>query len=108
MKKVEFIGGSLKALRGFPLTVKRELGHQLDRVQRGYDPIDWKAMSSIGSGVHEIRIKVGGEFRVIYIAKLKNTVYVLHAFQKKTQKTRTQHIETAMSALKKAYERNQR
>lgn len=66
----------------------REAGHQLDRVQNGLEPDDWKPMNTVGQGVKEIRIRdVAGAFRVIYIAKFAAAVYVLHCFQKKTEKT---------------------
>jgi len=102
MKDIRFCGHSLEALRGFPAVAKREAGYQLDRVQHGLEPTDWKPMPSIGPGVREIRIMHEGQFRLIYIAKLADTdtVYVLHAFQKKTQKTRKQDIDAAKQALK--------
>lgn len=105
MKDIQFIGRSLGAIREFPDAAKREAGYQLDRVQHGLDPVDWKPMSSIGSGVREIRIKHEGQYRVIYIAKFEVTIYVLHAFQKKTQKTSKQDIEAAKRALKTLTER---
>ena len=72
-------------MREFPAAVKSEAGYQLERVQHGLEPVDFKPMNSIGKGVWEIRIKdESGQFRVIYIAKLKDTVYVLHCFQKKS------------------------
>ena len=104
MKDIRFCGRSLKALRGFPADARREAGYQLDRVQHGLEPTDWKAMS-IGSGVREIRIMHEGQFRVIYIANLADAVYVLHAFQKKTQKTRKQDLDTAKQALKQLKKR---
>jgi len=100
MKDIRFCGRSLEVLRSFPAVAKREAGYQLDRVQHGLEPTDWKPMPSIGSGVREIRIMHEGQFRVIYIAKLAGAVYVLHAFQKKTQKTRKQDIDAAKQALK--------
>lgn len=100
MKDIRFFGRSLDALRGFPSDAKREAGYQLDRVQRGLDPTDWKSMPSIGSGVREIRIMHEGQFRVIYVARSADAIHVLHAFQKKTQKTRKQDIDTAKQALK--------
>ena len=88
MKPVEFLGDSLDRLRAFPESARRDAGFQLERVQRGLDPDDWKPMKSIGPGVKEIRVRdAAGAFRVIYIAALDNAVYVLHAFQKKTQRT---------------------
>lgn len=104
MKNIEFIGRSLEEIRGFPLEVKREAGYQLDRVQRGLEPNDWKPMPSVGQGVSEIRIHHQGQYRVIYIAKYKDVVSVLHAFQKKSRKTNKQNIEAAKRALKQVRE----
>ncbi len=100
MKEILFCGRSLTVLRGFPAEAKREAGYQLDRVQRGIEPTDWKPMPSIGAGVREIRIVHEGQFRVVYVAKFADAVYILHAFQKKTQKTRRQDIDAAQQALK--------
>lgn len=87
-KPVEFRGSSLDDLRAFPLAPRREAGHQLDQVQNGQEPDDWKPMNTIGQGVKEIRIRdAAGTFRVIYVAKFADAVYVLHCFQKKTEKT---------------------
>ncbi|GMQ77230.1 MAG: type II toxin-antitoxin system RelE/ParE family toxin [Gammaproteobacteria bacterium] len=101
MKDIRFCGRSLDVLRGFPAGAKREAGYQLDRIQRGLEPTDWKPMPSIGSGVREIRIMEREQYRVIYVAKFADAVYVLHAFQKKTQKTRKQDIDAAKQAFKK-------
>jgi phage-related protein len=101
MKQIEFIGDSLDALRSFPIAARQDTGYQLDKVQRGLEPDDWKPMKSIGSGVKEIRVTdEEGQFRVIYIAKLANAVYVLHCFKKKTQKTSLKDIELARSRYK--------
>jgi phage-related protein len=100
MKEIRFCGRSLDVLRGFPSDAKREAGYQLDRVQRGLEPNDWKPMPSIGSGVREIRIMHQGQYRVIYVARFADAIHVLHAFQKKTQKTRKQDIDAAKQALK--------
>jgi phage-related protein len=65
-KPVEFRGGSLDDLRAFPVPARCESGYQLDRVQQGHEPDDWKPMPRIGSGVQEIRIRdAAGAFRVI-------------------------------------------
>lgn len=101
LKPVEFLGDSLDQLRGFPLAVRRDAGFQLDRVEHGLEPDDWKPMTAIGSGVKEIRIRdTSGAFRVIYLAKLEDAVYVLHCFQKKTQETRQQDIDIAKQRYK--------
>lgn len=93
-----WLGTSLDDLKDFPDAAKKEAGHQLNIVQNGFDPTDWKPFKEIGSGVREIRIKDNiGIFRVIYVAKFTQGVYVLHSFQKKTQKTPKQDIELAKS-----------
>ena len=87
-KPVAFQGSSLDDLRAFPLAARREAGHQIDQVQNGREANDWKPMNTVGQGVKEIRIRdAGGAFRVIYVAKFADAVYVLHCFQKKTEKT---------------------
>ena len=87
MKPIEFLGTALDDLRALPTAARREAGYQLDRVQQGRSPDDWKPMSSVGQGVTEIRIReAGGAFRVIYVAKFANAIYVLHCFQKKPRR----------------------
>ena len=95
-KPVEFLGSALDDLRAFPLSARREAGHQLDQVQHGQEPDDWKPMNTIGQGVREIRIRdAAGAFRVMYVARLADAIYVLHCFQKKTQKTSKPDLELA-------------
>jgi phage-related protein len=95
-RPVEFRGSSLEDLRAFPLTARREAGHQLDQAQHGREPDDWKPMNTVGQGVKEIRIRdEAGAFRVLYVAKFADTIYVLHCFQKKTQKTSKADVELA-------------
>ena len=101
MKEIQFLGSSRDDIRSFPHEARREAGYQLDRVQNGLDPSDWKPMLSIGHGVQEIRIKeVSGQYRVIYVAKFTDFVHVLHAFQKKTRKTSRPDIELAKKRYK--------
>ena len=96
MKKIEFHGTSLNDLKKFPQEARRAAGYQLDKVQEGLEPDDWKPMLNIGQGAKEIRIKEeNGQYRVIYVAKFANAVHVLHAFQKKTQRTTQNDIELA-------------
>jgi phage-related protein len=95
-KPVEFRGSALDDLRAFPEAAWREAGYQLDQVQHGRDPDDWKPMNTIGRGVREIRIRdAAGAFRVLYVAKFEDVVYVLHCFQKKTQKTNKTDLNLA-------------
>lgn len=101
LKPIAFRGGALDDLRAFPTLARREAGFQLDQVQRGNDPDDWKPMPTIGLGVREIRIKDdNGAFRVVYVAKFANAIYVLHCFQKKTQKTSQADINLTKKRLR--------
>jgi phage-related protein len=96
MKQVEFLGDSLDQIRAFPEGARHDAGFQLERVQRGLDPDDWKPVTSIGTGVKEIRVhNATGAFRVIYLATWADAIYVLHAFQKKTQRTSKRDLAIA-------------
>jgi phage-related protein len=101
MKRVTFLGDSLARVRAFPREARRAAGYQLDRVQRGLDPDDWKPMSAVGPGVREIRVRDRtGAFRVIYLATMAEAVYVLNAFQKKSRQTPHLEIELAAGRLR--------
>lgn len=99
VKALRFVGSSLDDLRNFPEEARRVAGFELRAIQNGLEPRNWKAMQSVGPGVKEMRIHVLGEWRVIYIAKLSDAVYVLHAFQKKTRKTSKNDVELARKRL---------
>jgi phage-related protein len=101
MKPVRFLGDSLQCVRDFPVDARHDAGYQLDRVQRGLQPDDFKPMPTIGRGVEEIRIRDdAGSYRVIYTARLADAVLVLHAFQKKTQRTSQRDIELAKARFR--------
>jgi len=85
----------LSDLREFPDEARRVAGYELSQVQFGFMPTDWKPMAAVGPGVQEIRIRTEGEFRVLYVAKYAEAVYVLHAFEKKTRKTSRADIALA-------------
>ncbi len=96
MRPVRFLGDSLQCLRDFPEDARHDAGYQLDKVQRGEQPDDFKPVPAIGKGVEEIRVtEDSGAYRVIYVARRAEAVYVLHAFQKKTQATAKRDIDTA-------------
>jgi phage-related protein len=95
MKPVVWLGDSRQRLREFPDDAMRVAGFELWRVQAGREPADWRPMPSVGLGVNEIRVRVGAAFRVLYVAKFAEAVYVLHAFQKKSQKTAQPDLELA-------------
>jgi phage-related protein len=87
-KPINWVGSSFVDLCDFPADARREAGFQLSQVQAGLDPDDWKPFNEVGQGTREIRIKdASGIFRVMYVAKFDEAVYVLHCFQKKSQAT---------------------
>jgi len=101
MKEIEFLGDSLEALSEFPRDARQVAGYQLRRVQDGLLPEDFKPMPDIGAGGEEIRVwGRAGTYRVLYTARLADKVYVLHAFQKKTQQTATREKEIAKRRFK--------
>jgi phage-related protein len=100
MKPLKFTGSSLDDIRNFPDEARRAAGFELRAVQNGLEPSDWKPMQTIGSGVKEIRIHVLGEWRVIYMTKYRDAIYVLHSFQKKGHKTSRHDIELARRRYK--------
>jgi phage-related protein len=95
-KEIRWVGSSYTDLLAFPKQPRREAGFQLGRVQAGLDPTDWKPFDELGAGTREVRISdTKGIFRVMYVAKFEEAVYVLHCFQKKTQATSKQDKEVA-------------
>jgi phage-related protein len=94
-KPVVWLGSSRVDVRAFSEEARQEAGYQLRRVQQGLPPTDWRPMNTIGAGVAEIRIHTSHEYRVVYVAKFAEAVYVLHAFVKKTPKTAQRDIEMA-------------
>lgn len=95
MKALRWVGSSLDDVSGFPAEARRQVGFELFAVQRGQMPSDFKPMPQVGKGAYEIRVHAQGEWRVLYVARLADAVYVLHGFQKKTQKTRKEDLDLA-------------
>ena len=94
-KPLSWFGDSLDVVKNFAQEAKKEAGHQLGRVQQGRDPADWKPMETVGAGVKEIRIRAEKAYRVLYVAKFSEAIYVLHAFEKKTPKTSRADLDLA-------------
>ncbi len=92
-KPIAWLGSSLVDIRAFPKEARQEAGFALDRIQQGLEPADWKPLPEVGAGVNEIRVHAGGAFRVMYVAKFAEAVYVLHAFQKKSRTTAKRDLE---------------
>ena len=98
MKPVHFVGSSREDLRELPETVQETAGFQLFKVQQGKEPDDWKPMPAVGAGVQEIRIRdESGAYRVFYVAKFEEAVYVLHVFEKRSQKTARPDLDLGKS-----------
>jgi phage-related protein len=98
-KPVEWVGSALADLREFSDAAQYELGGELWRVQTGRAPVDFKPMPTIGAGVFEIRVHTGTEYRLVYIAKFEEAVYVLHTFEKRSRKTARRDVEVAQRRL---------
>ena len=99
LKPLVCLGSSRDDLKHFPAAARLRAGFELYRVQQGLEPRDWKPMPTVGKGVAEIRIRIGQEFRVLYVSKFAEAIYVLHAFEKKSQKTAQRDLAVATERL---------
>ena len=107
-KELRWIGSSYEDLLDFPDDARRTAGFQLGKVQAGLEPDDWKSFDDVGAGTKEIRIKDrSGAFRVMYVAKFEEAIYVLHCFQKKTQST-SKHDKEIVEARYRALIRDRK
>ena len=90
-KQIRWVGSAYDDLMVFPKDARKEVGFQLGKIQAGLEPADWKPFDEVGAGTREIRIReASGSYRVMYVAKFEEAIYVLHCFQKKTQATSKQ------------------
>ena len=107
-KELRWVGRALEDLREFPAEARRDAGHQLHLVQLGLELDDWRPMPAVGAGAVEIRIHDDAEYRVFYVAKYSEAVYVLHAFGKKSRKTAQRDINLGRERFKElqAWRRN--
>jgi phage-related protein len=102
-KEIRWVGSSYDDLLAFPKAPRKEAGFQLGKVQAGLEPTDWKPFDEVGSGTREVRISdAKGIFRVMYVAKFEDAIYVLHCFQKKSQATSKQDKEIAAARYRAA------
>ena len=102
-KPITWMGSSKEDLRRFPKNAQRKAGFELRAVQQGDEPSDIRSTSPFGRGVKEIRIRTENAHRVFYVAKFQEAVYVLHAFQKKTQKTSKRDIQLGQQRYKEMF-----
>jgi phage-related protein len=108
MKPLVWLGSSHDDIRRFPEGARQDAGFELYQVQCGHEPSDWKPMPAVGSGVKEIRVHDRNEYRVMYVTKFAEAVYVLHTFVKKTQQTSKADIELARTRYKQLIAARQR
>jgi phage-related protein len=101
---LRWMGDALDRVRGFSANARADIGYQLELVQGGEAPTDFRPMPEVGPGTMEIRVHAGSEYRVFYVARFEEAVYVLHVFQKKTQKTRDADIEMGRRRYRAAIE----
>jgi phage-related protein len=99
LKPLAWLGSALNDLRAFPDSARQRAGFELYRLQQGLDPTDWKPMAAVGPGVREIRVQIGRAFRILYVAQFAEAIYVLHAFEKKTQRTAKRDLDLAQRRL---------
>jgi phage-related protein len=101
LKPLKFLGSSQDDIRAMPPHIRHALGVELMLVQFGGMPSDFKSMPAVGTGAYEIRVRdANGAFRVIYVARFADAVYVLHAFRKKTRKTAKTDLDLAVHRYK--------
>ena len=104
-KQIVWLGDSRDRLRRFPEAARREIGYQLSLIQAGRSAIDWKPIPLVGSGVIEIRVHAEGKYRIFYVAKFEDAVYVLHVFAKKTRKASALDVELGKKRYRELLER---
>jgi len=104
-KTIQWLGDSRDRLRKFPQAARRDIGYQLSLIQAGHSATDWKPMPLVGPGVVEIRVHAENEYRVFYLAKFEEAIYVLHVFAKKTQKTSSLEVELGKKRYRELLER---
>jgi phage-related protein len=100
VKPVTWMGDTLAKLRKAPADIRSDAGYQLEIIQRGETPSDFRSMPDVGPGVTEIRLHGESEYRVFYVARFEEAVYVLHCFVKKTQATRKTDLDLARHRYK--------
>ena len=107
-KEIRWMGTAYEDIFEFPAEPRKEAGFQLGKVQAGLEPDNWKPFEEVGSGTKEIRIReTSGIYRVMYVAKFEEAIYVLHCFRKKTETT-AKHYKDVAEARYRAIVRERR
>jgi phage-related protein len=101
LQDVIWLGDSLQVLRNFPTGIKALLGGEIFRLQVGAVPRNFDSMVTVGRGVRELRARDrSGQYRAIYVARKREGIFILHAFQKKSRQTAKRDIEIARKRLR--------
>ena len=100
LRPIFWLGSSLGDVRAFPRESRQAIGRGLRLIQKGLKPNSWKPMASVGPGVRELRVQIKGAYRVLFVTRYEEGVYVLHAFQKRTRKTGRLDIELGRRRLR--------
>lgn len=100
LKSIIWLGDSNDVIRGWPVATRKRAGEELFRLQIGSEPLHWRSMKSVGRGAREIKISEGGEHRVFYVTRRNEGIVILHAFEKKTQRTSKSDIDLGKQRLK--------
>ena len=107
LAQIHWEGDSRDVLAGFPEGIRADLGFALFEMQQGKrPPLATRRMESIGPGVYEL--KESDEktwYRIIYLSKVKDVIYVLHCFEKDSRKTETRDLRVAQQRLARVRER---
>jgi len=100
LKPIIWLGDTNEVIRGWAVATRKRAGEELFRLQIGSEPLHWRSMKSVGRGVREIKISEGGQHRVFYVMRRNEGIVILHAFEKKTQRTSKSDIELGKQRLK--------
>lgn len=98
-RPIVWLGTSLAVVRALPDRARQAVGYALDRMQNGWEPSNWRPIPSVGPGVREIRVQIGQDYWVLYVTRFSDAIYVLHAFEKKSQRTSHHDITIARARL---------
>ena len=94
-------GDSRDVLQAFPEGVRQNLGFQLWQLQRGERPSDYRPLPSIGKSVFELRDQdERAWYRVVYLSRISDVIYVLHCFEKRSREMSKRDFEKAKQRLK--------
>lgn len=100
LKPILWLGDSIEIVRSWPARTRRRAGEELFRLQLGGEPLHWRDMRTVGRGIREIKISEGGQYRIFYVTRRGENIVVLHAFEKKTQRTSKADLEKGRQRLK--------